>query len=154
MEIRLNVMNENDLNQILKIEREAFSNPWNLKFFREELRHNAFALYLTAEVEENIIGYVGCWFKNHASEVHIVNLAVKKDFRRRGIGSYLIDEIIDMARNLKAEFVTLEVRVTNKAAIELYEKLGFEKAGLTPHYYLDNNEDALLMKKEIVYDEG
>ena len=54
-----------------------------------------------------------------------------------------------MATSINAESVTLEVRVTNKAAIKLYNKLGFKKDGLTPHYYLDNNEDALLMKKEL-----
>ncbi len=154
MQITLDVMKEKDLKQILQIEREAFSNPWNVKFFKEELRHNAFALYLTARVVEQIIGYVGFWFKNHANEVHIVNLAVKKDFRREGIGTYLIKEIIDMSRNLQADYVTLEVRVTNEAAIKLYQNLGFKKNGLTPHYYLDNEEDALLMKKEIVYNEG
>lgn len=154
MEINLDVMKEDDLNQILKIEREAFSNPWNVKFFKEELRHNAFAIYLTAKDEGEIIGYVGCWFKNNANAVHIVNLAVKKDFRRERIGTYLIKEIIDMASNLQMDVVSLEVRVTNEAAIKLYQNLGFEKAGLTPHYYLDNNEDALLMKKELVYNEG
>jgi ribosomal-protein-alanine N-acetyltransferase len=154
MQITLDVMREKDLKQVLHIEREAFSNPWNVKFFKEELKYNAFALYLTARVEEQIIGYVGCWFKNHANEVHIVNLAIKKDFRREGIGTYLIKEIIDMSRNLQADYVTLEVRVTNEAAIDLYQDLGFKKDGLTPHYYLDNDEDALLMKKEIVYNEG
>ncbi|MCF8001433.1 MAG: ribosomal protein S18-alanine N-acetyltransferase [Halanaerobiales bacterium] len=154
MQISLDVMKENDIQKVLKIEREAFSNPWNVKFFKEELRHNAFALYLKAQIEGEIIGYVGCWFKNHANEVHIVNLAVKKEFRRKGIGTYLIKEIIDMSKNLQTDFVTLEVRVTNKAAIKLYQELGFKKAGLTPHYYLDNDEDALLMKKEIRYNEG
>ena len=153
MQISLDVMRENDLKQILKIEREAFSNPWNVKFFKEELRHNAFALYLTAQIEAEIIGYIGCWFKNHANEVHIVNLAVKKTYRRKGIGTYLIKEIIDMSRNLQTDFVTLEVRVTNEAAIKLYQDLGFKKAGLTPHYYMDNDEDALMMKKEIEYNE-
>lgn len=149
MEICLDVMQEEDLNEVIKIEREAFSNPWNVKFFKEELRHNSFALYLTAKQDGELLGYVGCWFKNHAHEVHIVNLAIKKGKRRQGLGTYLIGEIVKMATSINAESVTLEVRVTNKAAIKLYNKLGFEKDGLTPHYYLDNNEDALLMKKEL-----
>ncbi len=153
MKMSLDVMKLDDLNKVIKIEREAFSNPWNRKFFKEELIHNSFALYLTAKIEDEIIGYVGCWFKNRANEVHIVNLAVKKNKRRQGIGTYLINEIVDMAKNLNAKSVTLEVRITNKAAIDLYKELGFIEDGLTRHYYLDNNEDALLMKKEIKKDE-
>lgn len=149
MEICLDVMKIEDLDQVIKIEREAFSNSWNLRFFKEELKHNSFALYLTAKIEKEVIGYIGCWFKNHANEVHIVNLAIKKNKRRQGIGTFLIEEVVKMAKNLEADNVTLEVRITNQAAIKLYKNLGFKKAGLTPHYYLDNNEDALLMKKEL-----
>ena len=149
MDLCLDVMKLDDLGEVIKIEREAFSNPWNMKFFKEELIHNSFALYLSAKKENELVGYVGCWFKNHANEVHIVNLAVKKAKRRQGIGSYLIKEVVDMSKNLNADTVTLEVRVTNKAAIDLYKQLGFTKAGLTPNYYLDNDEDALLMKKEL-----
>ncbi|HMA59040.1 MAG TPA: ribosomal protein S18-alanine N-acetyltransferase [Halanaerobiales bacterium] len=149
MDLCLDVMKLDDLGEVIKIEREAFSNPWNMKFFKEELIHNSFALYLTAKNDNELVGYVGCWFKDHANEVHIVNLAVKKTKRRQGIGSYLIKEIVDMSKNLNADTLTLEVRITNKAAIDLYIQLGFTKAGLTPNYYLDNDEDALLMKKEL-----
>ena len=149
MDLCLDVMKLDDLGEVIKIEREAFSNPWNMKFFKEELIHNSFALYLTAKNDNELVGYVGCWFKDHANEVHIVNLAVKKTKRRQGIGSYLIKEIVDMSKNLNADTLTLEVRITNKAAIDLYKQLGFTKAGLTPNYYLDNDEDALLMKKEL-----
>lgn len=149
MELCLDVMKLADLGEVIEIEKEAFSNPWNMKFFREELIHNSFALYLTAKKDNELVGYVGCWFKDHANEVHIVNLAVKKTKRRQGIGSYMIKEVVDMSKNLHADTVTLEVRVTNKAAINLYKRLGFRKAGLTPRYYLDNEEDALLMQKEL-----
>ncbi len=149
MDLCLDVMKLDDLGEVIKIEREAFSNPWNMKFFKEELIHNSFALYLTAKNDNELVGYVGCWFKDHANEVHIVNLAVKKTKRRQGIGSYLIKEIVDMSKNLNADTLTLEVRITNRAAIDLYKQLGFTKAGLTPNYYLDNEEDALLMKKEL-----
>jgi len=153
MEVYLDIMKEDDLGCVLKIEKECFSNPWNVKFFREELRHNTFAMYLTAKVDKIIVGYVGYWFKNHVKEIHIVNLAVKSSYRRKGIGTYLIEEIIAMAQNLKADYVTLEVRFTNKKAIKLYKELGFYEAGLTPDYYLDNKEDALLMKKELNKDD-
>lgn len=154
MDLCLDVMKLDDLMEVVEIEREAFSNPWNRKFFKEELIHNPFALYLTVKLKGELIGYIGCWFKNNANEVHIVNLAVKRDKRRQGIGSYLIKEVVDMANNLEAESVTLEVRVTNKAAINLYKELGFQADGLTPNYYMDNAEDALLMKKELTKNEG
>lgn len=153
MNIFLDVMKEQDLYEVIKIEKEAFNNPWHIKFFRDELRYNSFALYLTAKVDKKIIGYTGCWFKNFANEVHIVNLAVRKSHRNQGIGTYLINELIEMADKLDTSSLTLEVRVSNSKAIKLYKRLGFKEEKLISNYYLDNKEDAVLMKKEISYHE-
>jgi ribosomal-protein-alanine N-acetyltransferase len=148
MDIFLDVMKKADLNQIIKIEKEAFSNPWNIKFFKEELNYNTFSLYLTAKVNNEIVGYTGCWFKDHAKEIHIVNLAVKKEFRNNNIATYLINEIINMAKTVNFTKITLEVRASNTKAINLYKKFDFIKAKIIPNYYLDNKEDAILMVKE------
>ena len=149
MEIFLDVMKQADLNQIIKIEKEAFSNPWNIKFFKEELNYNTFSLYLTAKVDNKVVGYTGCWFKDHAKEIHIVNLAVKKEYRNNNIATYLINEIINMAKTVNYYKITLEVRASNKKAINLYNKLDFKKNKIIPNYYLDNKEDAILMIKEL-----
>ncbi|MDZ7671366.1 MAG: ribosomal protein S18-alanine N-acetyltransferase [Halanaerobiales bacterium] len=149
MEVFLDIMKESDLYHIIKIEKEAFSNPWNVKFFREELNYNIFALYLTAKVNKEVVGYTGCWFKDKVKEIHIVNLAIKKEFRRKNIATYLINEIINMAKTINFNKITLEVRASNEKAINLYEKLDFKKTNIVPNYYLDNKEDAILMIKEL-----
>ncbi len=149
MEVFLDIMKVSDLNHIIKIEKEAFSNPWNVKFFREELNYNTFALYLTAKVNKEVVGYTGCWFKDRVKEIHIVNLAIKKEFRRKNIATYLINEIINMAKTINFNKITLEVRASNEKAINLYEKLDFKKTNIVPNYYLDNKEDAILMIKEL-----
>lgn len=149
MEVFLDVMKEADLNQIIKIEKEAFSNPWNVKFFREELNYNTFSLYLTAKINKEIVGYAGCWFKDNVKEIHIVNLAIKKEYRRKNIATYLINEIINMAETINFNKITLEVRASNEKAINLYKKLDFIKSNIVPNYYLDNKEDAILMIKEL-----
>jgi ribosomal-protein-alanine N-acetyltransferase len=152
MEVFLDIMKESDLNYIIRIEKEAFSNPWNVKFFREELNYNTFALYLTAKVNKKIVGYTGCWFKDKVKEIHIVNLAIKKEFRRKNIATYLINEIINMAKTINFNKITLEVRASNEKAINLYENLDFKKTNIVPNYYHDNKEDAILMIKELKND--
>jgi ribosomal-protein-alanine N-acetyltransferase len=94
-----------------------------------------------------IIGFAGIWMMT--DEAHITNIAVSHEYRRRGIGELLLIAIVDLARELKATSMTLEVRVSNTAAQNLYSKYGFEPAGVRRGYYLDNKEDAMLMSADI-----
>jgi ribosomal-protein-alanine N-acetyltransferase len=96
-----------------------------------------------AERPELIAGFVGVWM--FPDEAHIVTIAVRESHRRRGIGEMLLIAAIDLAREKGQSIVTLEVRVSNAAAIQLYEKYGFEEAGLRPRYYSDNREDAYIL---------
>jgi ribosomal-protein-alanine N-acetyltransferase len=96
--------------------------------------------------QQFIIGFSGIWMMT--DEAHITNIAVSEAYRRRGIGELLLIAIIDLARELKATSMTLEVRITNTAAQNLYSKYGFEPAGVRRGYYLDNKEDAMLMSAE------
>jgi ribosomal-protein-alanine N-acetyltransferase len=90
-----------------------------------------------------IIGFASIWVM--ADEVHITNIAVRKDYQRQGIGELLLISIMSLGAELKADIVTLEVRVSNLPAQRLYHKYGFAQVGLRHGYYTDNREDALLM---------
>ena len=95
-----------------------------------------------------IIGFTSMWVM--ADEAHITNIAVRQSHQRQGIGELLLISIIDLANELKASTVTLEVRVSNLPAQKLYRKYGFEQVGLRRNYYTDNREDALLMSTESI----
>ena len=95
-----------------------------------------------------IIGFTSMWIM--ADEAHITNIAVRQSYQRQGIGELLLISIIDLAIELKASIVTLEVRVSNLTAQSLYQKYGFAQVGLRRNYYTDNREDALLMSTESI----
>jgi ribosomal-protein-alanine N-acetyltransferase len=96
-----------------------------------------------AAPREAILGFGGVWFL--ADEAHLANFAVRQGYRRRGIGHLLLLGIIRLAIEHNAEFVTLEVRASNRAARALYEMCGFVEVGVRRGYYTDNGEDAILM---------
>jgi ribosomal-protein-alanine N-acetyltransferase len=98
---------------------------------------------LAAPPEVNILGYGGFWLM--AGEAHISTIAVRPEWRRRGIGELLLVAMLDRAVELGGDLATLEVRVSNVAAQSLYQRYGFAKVGLRPHYYSDRGEDALIM---------
>jgi len=93
-----------------------------------------------------IVGFAGFWVM--ADEAHIINLAVRKTHRHRGIGELLLIATIDLAAQLNARIITLEVRASNTAAVNLYGKYGFIQVELRRAYYVDNKEDAILMSTE------
>ena len=95
-----------------------------------------------------IIGFSGIWVI--AEEAHITNIAVRQDYQRQGIGELLMVATIDLARQLQATIMTLEVRESNTVAQSLYAKFGFEQTGIRHRYYLDNREDAVVMTTESI----
>jgi ribosomal-protein-alanine N-acetyltransferase len=101
------------------------------------------------KVRQYIVGFTGIWLM--ADEAHITNIAVAQEYRRRGIGELLLIAIIDMARELKAATMTLEVRISNIPAQNLYSKYRFIKTGVRRGYYLDNKEDAVIMSTENIH---
>jgi len=98
-----------------------------------------------------VIGFVGVWLV--ADEAHIVTIAVRESHRRRGIGELLLIAAIELTLMNERQLVSLECRVSNDVAIALYEKYGFQRLGIRPHYYSDNREDAIIMTAERV-DQG
>lgn len=91
----------------------------------------------------SIIGFSGLWLM--VDEAHITTIAMHPDFRRLGLGEFLLVGMIDIAYKISAKWLTLEVRVSNYNAQNLYRKYGFREAGLRHRYYSDNQEDALIM---------
>ncbi len=142
-EVRIRLMRLKDVEAVADIEEASFARPWSRESFRQELTRNAAARYLVAEAHGQIAGYAGAWII--LDESHITNIAVHPDFRGKGIGRRLTEELLQVLSNLGAGYATLEVRVSNLRAQQLYRSLGFVSVGRRKRYYEDNNEDAYLM---------
>jgi [ribosomal protein S18]-alanine N-acetyltransferase len=134
-------MQSKDLDRILEMEKSLFASPWSRDSFEAELVRNG-GLCLVAEAGDAISGYAVGW--SAADELHIANLAVHPDWRRRGMGRALIKALLDGFSGLA--WAGLEVRKSNAPAIALYESMGFRKYGLRKNYYAEEKEDAVLME--------
>jgi ribosomal-protein-alanine N-acetyltransferase len=146
--VRVEPMCLEDLEEILEIEEASFPTPWSRRSFLYELLENERAVYLVAREEEKVQGYIGMWVV--LDEGHITNLAVHPRARSRGIGELLLKTLMAESRSRGINYLTLEVRASNLVARSLYAKLGFVGSGIRPGYYLDNNEDALIMWKGLL----
>ncbi|WP_436669310.1 ribosomal protein S18-alanine N-acetyltransferase [Paenibacillus kandeliae] len=144
---RFRQMTTDDLAAIMEIEHEAFTLPWTEEAFRNELTMNHFARYLVLELDGQIIGYAGMW--TIMDEAHVTNIAIREVYRGRRLGQDLLISLMKWAVELGMIRMTLEVRVSNEPAQNLYRKLGFAGAGVRRGYYSDNNEDALIMWCEL-----
>jgi ribosomal-protein-alanine N-acetyltransferase len=132
-----------DIDVVWTIEKLCFSIPWSRQSFVLEIEKNKCARYFVAEDSGVVVGYGGVWLV--VDEAHITNIAVHPLFRRRGIGRAILRALMTEAHRIGIEKMTLEVRISNKAAQGLYRKLGFIEMGVRKGYYSDNNEDALIM---------
>jgi len=146
-EVVIRPMTLDDLPQVLEIDRLSFPIPWPERSYRFELSENPSSTLLVATRKEagctRLAGYIGFWLI--VDEAHISTLAVHPRFRRQGIGSGLLEAALEQAAGKGADFATLEVRVSNQVAIDLYRRFGFHVVGRRAKYYRDNDEDALLM---------
>ena len=162
------------LDAIYEIETRSFSIPWSKNELRKEIAENKHAIYKVALLEPpsnpitvpesgnmplegpgqspqdfEIVGYAGLW--HIINEGHITNIAVDIPYRRMGVGSLLIEELIATARVREMIGLTLEVRIGNAAAQKLYTKYGFKPEGIRKRYYADTGEDAVIMWKYLTY---
>ena len=150
MEIKIQRMQKSDVDNVINIEEKAYGeHHWSKESFLNELSNDLARYYAAFDINGNLVGYAGCW--QILEEVHITNIAVSPDFRRQKIGERLLRQIIDDCYKNKAKYITLEVRVSNNAAIKLYEKYGFKSLGTRKGYYQNNNEDALIMWTENIF---
>ena len=140
-------MEKGDVSAIAELERRCFSDPWSERSIASEVV-NPLSYWLVAVENCAVIGYIGSQSVLDAADVR--NVAVSPDFRRRGVGQALICALTEHLRQNNVIALLLEVRVSNKSAIALYEKLGFEQVGRRPRYYHNPREDALILRKELV----
>lgn len=140
----IRAMTEQDLDQIIEIEHEAFPTPWSRESYMGELK-NRWASYLVCDYEGEVAGYAGIWVV--FEEAHITNVAVNNKFRSLGMGKTLMSEAEKVARSKQANRILLEVRPSNERAVKMYKNLGYIATGLRKEYYSDNREDAIIMTK-------
>ena len=139
-------MNLSHVSQIAELEKLCFSDPWSERSIASEIE-NSLSLWLVSEEDGVVLGYVGS--QSVAPESDMMNLAVAPQARNRGIAQALVCALIEELKAQNMESLTLEVRVSNEPAIKLYTKLGFEIIGRRPRYYVNPQEDALIMRKEL-----
>ena len=146
-EIIFEQMQQKDLQQVMKIEDESFSDPWHVSCFQHELRKRKSHTHLyVARLKNEVIGYiVFCIF---SGEGHIMNIAVASEYRRRGVAKYLLASVLEIVRKHKVGEVFLEVAVDNIAACDLYRQFKFEVYGIRKNYY-GKGKDAYALRKEI-----
>lgn len=126
------------------LEKICFSQPWSLKSIEAELK-NEHARFRVALNEGKVIGYVGMY--NICACGYVTNIAVDPEYRRMGVAKKLLEEIIKCGLNEETEFISLEVRESNVAAIRLYECLGFKNVGMRKNFYTKPIENAIIMTK-------
>jgi ribosomal-protein-alanine N-acetyltransferase len=145
-----------DLDEVMEIERAAFKHPWSTELFRRELDHDWSTVLLAVEpltsapggkASERIVGFLIYWLVH--DEVHVLNVAVDPSQRRRGVARLLLEETERRAHEANAALLTLEVRRSNTAALDLYKQFDYRAVGVRPNYYADEGEDAIVMTKEL-----
>ena len=143
LRLRIEPMSVADIDQVQRIERASFSVPWPAYALRQEVETNRLARYLVVRVGGEIVAYAGVWLL--VDEAHVTTFAVLPEWRRRGIGAQLMLAVMRLAEQIGARVATLEVRLSNIPARQLYQRFGFRPVGVRPRYYSDNGEDALIM---------
>jgi ribosomal-protein-alanine N-acetyltransferase len=151
MTIEVRPLSLADLDGIERIERESYPTPWSRSMFAGELAKPSSASLGAFDDDERgapLVGYL--IISRYVDAWHVMNIAVARAYRRHGIAKRLLEELFVRTENDSRRGYTLEVRVSNKAAIKLYETLGFYATGVRRGYYTDNREDALIMWKDPV----
>ena len=144
--LTLQPMSVDDIPAVHAIESASFPTPWPPYAFRQELETNRMAHYLVVRAGERVIAYAGIWLM--VDEAHVTTFAVLPAYRRRGVGGLLLSGLMALSADTGATVLTLEVRLGNVAARQLYQRFGFRPVGVRPRYYSDNGEDALIMTTE------
>jgi ribosomal-protein-alanine N-acetyltransferase len=135
-----------DLTAVMEIENQAFSNPWSTDMVRKELTQD-WSTVLVGEALTSggwqLRSFAIYWLV--ADEVHVLNVATDRAFKRQGFGKRVLLAMLSHGRERKCRIATLEVRRSNESAISLYKLLGFRAVGMRPAYYQDDREDAVVM---------
>ncbi len=139
-------MEERDVDAIVALESSIFSDPWPAETFRDGLDDSDHR-FLVAEINGQIVGYAAYYVE--LGEGRLTNIAVIPEYRRKSIAKKILEHILDLVKKDKCKYIFLDVRPTNKAAIDLYVKYGFYEVYRRPRYYRVPAEDALVMVKNL-----
>ncbi|MBE5857980.1 MAG: ribosomal-protein-alanine N-acetyltransferase [Lachnospiraceae bacterium] len=135
-------MTLDDLEEVTRIEEANFSNPWTKAGFESQIKAGD-TVYLVCEVDGKLVGL--CGYIRSFEEADVTNVSVLKEYRGHGIGTALMQALIEEGEKSGVRNFTLEVRVGNSSAIHVYERLGFESCGIRPGFYENPKEDAMIM---------
>jgi ribosomal-protein-alanine N-acetyltransferase len=149
MMIELRKLKLRDLGAIDEIERASYPTPWSRSMFAGELaKPSSICLGAVDGEQDELVGYL--IISRYVDAWHVMNIAVAPAYRRKGIARALMERLFEVTERDARRGYTLEVRVSNDAAISLYEALGFRARGIRRGYYTDNREDALIMWRDPV----
>ncbi|MDF2892434.1 MAG: tsaB [Clostridia bacterium] len=140
------LMELKDIDAVWEIEKLSFRTPWSRESFVEEIKASDRTRYVVAEMGDTVVGYGGMWLI--VDEAHITNIAVHPDYRGQKIGKKIVEAMIAAAKGEGITSLTLEVRMSNTPAINLYKELDFKEVAIRKGYYSDTGEDALIMWKK------
>ena len=146
MTLELRPLDPDHLDGVERIERTSYPTPWSRSMFVAELAKPSSLCLGAYTADGELAGYL--IVSRYVDAWHVMNVAVSNDFRRRGIATALLERLFVITADDVQRGYTLEVRVSNAAAIRLYERLGFESRGVRRGYYTDNREDALIMWRD------
>ncbi|GAB2022536.1 ribosomal protein S18-alanine N-acetyltransferase [Pseudolactococcus yaeyamensis] len=148
---RYRIAEREDIVSFLAIERDIYAGdtPWIFSHFEHEIITNEHAIFITAEADGKIVGFIGARVVLEKKSVHLSNLGVLSAFQRQGIGSNLVKRLAELMRQLGVNSLTLEVKRNNLPAQAMYRKLGFETKEILLGYY-ENELDGLWMVKQLV----
>ncbi len=149
--IEVSPMLRADLEEVLEIEQDAFRSPWSRQIFLEELERDWAYLEVLRERQKDgtsrVVAFCNYWLVR--DEVHLLNIATHPERRRHGHARALMAHVVDFARRHRCRYVTLEVRRSNHGAIVLYREFEFQAVGIRPKYYVEDQEDAVVMLLEL-----
>lgn len=140
--VKIRKMEREDVNQVYQIEKELFSMPWSKEDFLFALEKEK-NLYLVALIENKVVGYCGLW--GILDEGQITNVAIKKEKQGQGIGTLLLQQLLEQGYQNELLEYTLEVRESNLNAMHVYKKLGFREEGVRKNFYQNPAENAIIM---------
>lgn len=143
MHVTVLPMRRRHLRSVLRVEALVYPRPWSLGLFMSELALKTTRVYFVAKVGHEVVGYAGLMITG--SDGHVTTVAVDPDWQRNGIGTRLMLGLCTAAASRGCTGLTLEVRVSNAGAQELYRAFGFAPAGVRKNYYTETNEDAIVM---------
>jgi [ribosomal protein S18]-alanine N-acetyltransferase len=144
--LEISHMRRRDVWAVTRIEALVYPRPWSKSLFLSELGQGSTRRYIVAKLNGHLVGYAGMMFA--PGEAHVTNIAVHPEWHGHKIGSRLLVTLITEALARGANLLSLEVRVSNRAAQRMYEKFGFVISGTRKGYYVETNEDAFVMTVE------